>query len=107
MDPLARLLAAAPRLPKPWLTHAMAYRHEPAGLALVLAEYARYLNDLGQAGADDELAACLAAVEEALAGPDRALADAVAEHVLGAIVHMPHFPTADRLGPATRARLTL
>ena len=105
MDPLTELLAAAPRLPQPWLTHAAAYRHEPAGLALVLAEYARYLNDLGQAGARDELAACLAAVEAVLAGDDAAAADAVAEHLLGAIVHMPHFPAEAALGPATRARL--
>ena len=105
MDPIARLLSAAPRFPAPWLAHAEAYRQEPAGLALVLAEYARYLNDLGQAGAVDELAACLAAIELALAGEDQAVSDAVSEHVLGAIVHMPHFPVEAALGPATRARL--
>ncbi len=105
MDPIARLLTAAPRFPAPWLTHAAAYRREPAGLALVLAEYARYMHDLGQASAHEELQACLAAVEAALAGADRAVADAVAEHLLGAIVHMPHFPEAACLGPATRAQL--
>lgn len=96
MDPLSKLLAAAPRFPAPWLTHTADYRHEPAGLALVLAEYARYLNDLGQAGAREELEACLAAIEEVRLEADVEVAAAIAEHLLGALVHMPHFPARDQ-----------
>jgi hypothetical protein len=104
---LDRLLAAAPHLPAPWLAHAQAYRGEAVGLALVLAEYGRYLHDLARAGATAELAACLAAVDDVLAGGDAALAALVEEHVLGTVIHMPLFSPAWPLGPTVRARLGL
>ena len=105
MDPLERLLAAAPRLPAPWLAHAQAYRAEPVGLTLVLHELGRYLHDVARSGDRHELTACLAAVEEVLAGDDAVLQAELVEQVLGAVVHMPGFPFDWPLGPRTRARL--
>ena len=105
MDPLDRLLAAAPRLPAPWLAHAQAYRAERIGLTLILHELGRYLHDVARSGDWTELAACLGAIEDVLAGDDAVLKAELVEQVLGSVVHMPGFPFDWPLGSRTRAHV--
>jgi hypothetical protein len=105
MDPLDRLLAAAPRLPAPWLAHAQAYRAERVGLTLILHELGRYLHDVARSGDRAELGACLRAIEDVLAGDDAVLKAELVDQVLGSVVHMPGFPFDWPLGPRTQAQL--